>query len=93
VPTDPVVAARHRAIEEDGRSSFAELSVPEAAISLKQGFGRLIRTQEDAGVVAILDKRLRTKGYGRTLRASLPPAAPLIDLDQVRAFFDVVVHA
>jgi ATP-dependent DNA helicase DinG len=93
VPTDPVVAARHRAIEEDGRSSFAELSVPEAAISLKQGFGRLIRTQEDAGVVAILDKRLRTKGYGRSLRASLPPASPLFDLDQVRAFFDVVVHA
>ncbi|MGZ3473689.1 MAG: ATP-dependent DNA helicase [Polyangiales bacterium] len=92
VPTDPVVAARHRAIEEDGRSSFAELSVPEAAISLKQGFGRLIRTRADAGVVAILDKRLRTKGYGRSLRASLPPASPLFDLAQVQAFFDVVVH-
>lgn len=91
VPTDPVVAARHRAIEEEGRSSFAELSVPEAAIALKQGFGRLIRTGEDAGVVAILDKRLRTKGYGRVMRASLPPASPLFDLDQVRAFFEVVV--
>lgn len=91
VPTDPVVAARHRAIEEEGRSSFAELSVPEAAIALKQGFGRLIRTHDDAGVVAILDKRLRTKGYGRTMRASLPPASPLFDLDQVRAFFEVVV--
>lgn len=91
VPTDPVVAARHRAIEEEGRSSFAELSVPEAAIALKQGFGRLIRTGDDAGVVAILDKRLRTKGYGRVMRASLPPASPLFDLEQVRAFFEVVV--
>lgn len=93
VPTDPVVQARHRALEEEGRSSFAELSVPEAAIALKQGFGRLIRTREDTGVVAILDKRLRTKGYGRTLRASLPPASPLYDLEQVRAFFEVVVGA
>lgn len=93
VPSDPVVAARHRAIEEEGRSSFTELSVPEAAIALKQGFGRLIRTCEDAGVVAILDKRLRTKGYGRTMRASLPPASPLFDLEQVRAFFEIVAHA
>jgi len=90
VPSDPVVAARHRAIEEEGRSSFAELSVPDAAIALKQGFGRLIRTSDDAGVVAILDKRLRTKGYGRTMRASLPPASPLFDLEQVRAFFEIV---
>ena len=90
VPSDPVVAARHRAIEEEGRSSFTELSVPEAAISLKQGFGRLIRTGDDAGVVAILDKRLRTKGYGKTMRASLPPASPLFDLEQVRAFFEIV---
>lgn len=93
VPSDPVVAARHRAIEEEGRSSFSELSVPEAAIALKQGFGRLIRTGEDAGVVAILDKRLRTKGYGKTMRASLPPASPLFDLEQVRAFFEIVAHA
>lgn len=90
VPSDPVVAARHRAVEEEGRSSFAELSVPDAAIALKQGFGRLIRTRDDAGVVAILDKRLRTKGYGRTMRASLPPASPLFDLEQVRAFFEIV---
>jgi ATP-dependent DNA helicase DinG len=90
VPTDPIVAARHRVVEEEGRSSFAELSVPEAAIALKQGFGRLIRTRDDAGVVAILDKRLRTKGYGRAMRAGLPPASPLHDLDQVRAFFEIV---
>ncbi len=91
VPTDPVVAARHRLLEDRGRSAFAELSVPEAAIALKQGFGRLIRTRDDAGVVAILDKRIRTKGYGRVLRAALPPASPLHTLDEVRSFFEVVV--
>jgi len=92
VPSDPVVAARFRAIEAEGRSAFAELSVPDAAIALKQGFGRLIRTRDDSGVVAILDKRLRTKGYGRPLRASLPPAAPLRDVADVQSFFDVVVR-
>jgi len=91
VPTDPVVAARFRVIEEQGRSAFAELSVPEAAIALKQGFGRLIRTTDDRGVVAILDKRLRTKGYGRALRMSLPSASGLHTLDEVRVFFEVVV--
>jgi ATP-dependent DNA helicase DinG len=91
VPTDPVVSARYRAIEEAGRSPFVELSVPEAAIALKQGFGRLIRTRTDVGVVAILDKRLRTKGYGKGLRAALPPAAPLHHLDDVRRFFELVV--
>ncbi|GAC1569685.1 MAG: helicase C-terminal domain-containing protein [Polyangiales bacterium] len=92
VPTDPVVAARHRAIESEGRSAFAELSIPEAAIALKQGFGRLIRTRADMGVVAILDKRLRTKGYGRSLRASLPKASALHDLVDVQRFFEVVVR-
>ncbi len=91
VPTDPVVAARHRAIEEQGRSAFGELSVPEAAIALKQGFGRLIRSTEDRGVVAILDKRLRTKGYGRALRMALPSASGLSSLDEVRSFFEIVV--
>jgi ATP-dependent DNA helicase DinG len=91
VPTDPVVAARARAIEERGGSSFAELSLPEAAIALKQGFGRLIRSSTDVGVVAVLDKRLRTKGYGRGLLRTLPPASALGGIDQVRQFFEVVV--
>lgn len=91
VPSDPVVAARYRAIEEAGRSPFVELSVPEAAIALKQGFGRLIRSRTDVGVVAILDKRLRTKGYGKGLRAALPSAAPLHDLEEVKGFFQLVV--
>ncbi len=73
VPTDPIVAARQRYIEDSGGSSFYQYSVPQAIISLKQGLGRLIRSTTDRGVLAILDPRLRTKGYGRTFLQSLPP--------------------
>lgn len=73
VPTDPIVAARQRYIEDCGGSSFYEYSVPQAIIALKQGLGRLIRSTTDRGVLAILDPRLRTKGYGRTFLQSLPP--------------------
>jgi ATP-dependent DNA helicase DinG len=62
VPTDPIVAARQRYIEDCGGSSFYEYSVPQAIIALKQGLGRLIRSTTDRGVLAILDPRLRTKG-------------------------------
>ena len=73
VPTDPIVAARQRYIEDTGGSSFYQYSVPQAIITLKQGLGRLIRSTTDRGVLAILDPRLRTKGYGRTFLQSLPP--------------------
>ncbi len=73
VPTDPIVAARQRSIEDSGGSSFYQYSVPQAIIALKQGLGRLIRSTTDRGVLAILDPRLRTKGYGRTFLQSLPP--------------------
>jgi ATP-dependent DNA helicase DinG len=66
VPSDPVVAARQRFIDDQGGSSFYEYSVPQAIISLKQGLGRLIRSATDRGVLAVLDPRLTTKGYGRT---------------------------
>jgi ATP-dependent DNA helicase DinG len=87
VPTDPVVAARCAEIERNGGNPFAQYSVPSAAITLKQGFGRLIRTQTDAGIVAILDPRVLTRGYGKLLLSSLPPARPIRDLDQLRAFW------
>jgi ATP-dependent DNA helicase DinG len=86
VPTDPVVLARSSAIEEQGKSAFSDYQVPSAAITLKQGFGRLIRTRKDSGVVAILDRRIHTRGYGRLLVGSLPPASRTDDLEQVRAF-------
>ncbi len=73
VPSDPIIAARQRYIEEQGGSSFYEYSVPQAIISLKQGLGRLIRSTTDRGVLAVLDPRLRTKMYGQTFLQSLPP--------------------
>jgi ATP-dependent DNA helicase DinG len=72
VPSDPVVAARSRFIDDNGGSSFFDYSVPQAIITLKQGIGRLIRSTSDRGVIAILDPRLRTKGYGRDFLQSLP---------------------
>jgi len=87
VPTDPVVSARCRGSEEQGGNSFSSYQVPAAAITLKQGFGRLIRTQRDRGIVAILDRRVVVKGYGKTLRASLPPAKRVGSLEEVREFW------
>jgi ATP-dependent DNA helicase DinG len=72
VPTDPIVAARSRFIDENGGRAFFDYSVPQAVISLKQGIGRLIRSRSDRGVIAILDPRLRTKPYGRDFLQSLP---------------------
>jgi len=83
VPTDPIVAARQRSIEESGGSSFYQYSVPQAIIALKQGLGRLIRSTTDRGVLAILDPRLRTKGYGRTFLQSLPPCRVTSRIDDL----------
>ncbi|CAN5846773.1 ATP-dependent DNA helicase DinG [soil metagenome] len=74
VPSDPVTAARVEAIEERGGNAFAEYMLPHAAIRLKQGFGRLIRSRTDRGAVLILDPRLASRSYGRYLLESLPPA-------------------
>jgi len=84
VPSDPVVEARCKRIDEAGESSFMRYLVPAAALSLKQGFGRLIRTTRDRGVVAILDSRIRRKGYGKVFLRSLPPARVCDTLDEVR---------
>jgi ATP-dependent DNA helicase DinG len=84
VPSDPVVAARCERLDDAGESSFMRYLVPAAALSLKQGFGRLIRTTRDRGVVAILDSRIRRKGYGKVFLRSLPPARICDTLDEVR---------
>ncbi|MGB5695714.1 MAG: ATP-dependent DNA helicase [Polyangiales bacterium] len=84
VPSDPVVAARCQRLDEAGESSFMRYLVPAAALSLKQGFGRLIRTTQDRGVVAILDSRIRNKGYGKVFLRSLPPARVCDTLDELR---------
>jgi ATP-dependent DNA helicase DinG len=87
VPTDPIVAARQRYIEDEGGSSFFEYSVPQAIISLKQGLGRLIRSTTDRGVLAVLDPRLRTKAYGRTFLKSLPPCRVTSQIDELTSVF------
>jgi ATP-dependent DNA helicase DinG len=87
VPTDPIVAARQRYIEDEGGSSFFEYSVPQAIISLKQGLGRLIRSTTDRGVLAVLDPRLKTKSYGRLFLQSLPPCRVTSDIDDLAGVF------
>ncbi|MEM7248909.1 MAG: ATP-dependent DNA helicase [Acidobacteriota bacterium] len=87
VPSDPIVAARCRLIEEAGGSAFGELSLPTAVLTLKQGAGRLLRSRSDRGVVALLDPRLTGSRYGRTFLANLPPFRHVRDLDEVRRFF------
>ena len=89
---DPIFEARCEQIEEGGGSSFRELSVPQAVIRFRQGFGRLIRTCTDRGIVIIADPRLITRNYGSVFRKSLPcPAKPINDraslLEAVSAFF------
>ncbi|MCL5006227.1 MAG: DEAD/DEAH box helicase [Acidobacteria bacterium] len=86
VPTDPVVAARIRQINEDGGNAFTEYQIPEAVIALKQGFGRLIRSENDRGVLAILDRRMVQKQYGRIFFGSLPSYRCTQRLEEVDAF-------
>lgn len=84
VPTEPLTAARIEAIERDGGSSFMEYVLPHAALRLKQGFGRLIRATTDRGAVALLDRRILEKGYGRYFLGTLPPA-PVVTAPWIEA--------
>jgi ATP-dependent DNA helicase DinG len=86
-PGDPITAARIEAITAEGRSAFGEYQIPLAILTLQQGLGRLIRHRQDRGVLAILDPRLRTMGYGRRFLASLPPAPVTPRIDAIREFF------
>ena len=88
-PNDPLVEARSQRLEAQGRSSFADYSLPEAAVALKQGAGRLIRRETDSGVLAICDTRLVAMGYGRRLLAALPPMRRL----ENEADFDAALEA
>jgi ATP-dependent DNA helicase DinG len=87
VPSDPVVSARIRHVNETGGNAFYEYQIPEAIILLKQGLGRLIRSSSDRGILALLDKRILTKGYGRTFLQSLPPAPITHDVRMLSNFF------
>lgn len=89
VPTDPVVEARVRAIRESGGNPFYEYQIPEAAIALKQGFGRLIRSRSDRGVLVLLDNRITEQRYGQIFFDTLPDYAFTTRIEDVERFFDV----
>ncbi|MCB2228038.1 MAG: ATP-dependent DNA helicase [Desulfarculaceae bacterium] len=91
-PDDPLVAARCQRIEEEeGKSGFAHLLLPEAILSLKQGLGRLLRTPTDRGLLAVLDVRLVQKGYGKRFLKALAPVPLTHDLGEVARFFEAEV--
>jgi ATP-dependent DNA helicase DinG len=89
VPSDPVVAARVKAIDADGGNAFFQYQVPAAVITLKQGFGRLIRSLHDRGLLVLMDNRILKKQYGRVFVESLPNYKKTTDLRAVEEFFGV----
>lgn len=89
VPTDPVVEARMKAIEEMGGKPFFDYQVPNAVITLKQGFGRLIRSLTDRGVLMLLDSRIQRQRYGRIFLESLPPYRLTQEIADVEQFFAI----
>lgn len=88
VPGDPLISARIDFVAASGGNAFAEYQVPMAILSLKQGLGRLIRSQSDRGVVAVLDSRIATSGYGARFVSSLPPYRLTYDRNDVVQFFE-----
>ncbi len=89
VPSDPIMKARTDAITAAGGNAFNDLQVPQAVIALKQGFGRLIRSLTDRGLLVLLDPRIRTTRYGATFLDSLPPYARTDDITAVERFFQI----
>jgi ATP-dependent DNA helicase DinG len=89
VPSDPVVEARIRSIREDGGNPFYDYQIPQAALALKQGFGRLIRSRSDRGVLVLLDNRISKQRYGQVFFDSLPDYAFTTEIDDVEKFFNV----
>lgn len=89
VPNDPVVEARIQSIRESGGNPFYDYQIPQAALALKQGFGRLIRSTADRGVLVLLDNRVTKQRYGQVFFDSLPAYAFTTNLSEVESFFDV----
>ncbi len=86
-PDDPVYEARVARMKARGENWFREYALPQVVLQLKQGVGRLLRADDDRGVMAILDARLHTKGYGKSVLRALPPALLVTRLEEVERFF------
>ncbi|MEG0677338.1 MAG: helicase C-terminal domain-containing protein, partial [Comamonas sp.] len=91
-PDDPLVEARSRQLESVGRHAFQDYMLPEAAMALKQGAGRLIRSETDQGVLAVCDARLATMAYGAELVATLPPMRMLAGQGEFEAQLDALAQ-
>jgi len=89
-PNDPLVEARVHQIEARGGRAFDELSVPEAAVALKQGAGRLIRTENDRGLLIVCDPRMTRMTYGRRLRMALPPMKSVAQAEEAWLWLDEI---
>jgi len=87
VPSDPVIMARINRIKEENGNPFYDFQVPRAILTLRQGLGRLMRAKNDRGLLAIMDIRLYTKGYGRLFLKSLPPSPIMRNIDEATHFF------
>lgn len=92
VPSDPIIEARIDKIKKEGGNWFDNFYLPIAIIALQQGFGRLIRTHKDLGMVVLMDIRVITKGYGYKIIRSLPDCLKTRDIEKVKLFWDVVRH-
>jgi ATP-dependent DNA helicase DinG len=92
-PDDPVVKARGEALRRAGRDPFGAYQLPAAALALKQGAGRLVRSEHDRGVLVIGDERIVSRSYGKRLLASLPPFARVADVDEAIRFLPRVPAA
>jgi ATP-dependent DNA helicase DinG len=88
VPSDPIVEARVALLREQGGNPFYDYQIPQAAIALKQGFGRLIRSKSDRGVLALLDHRITKQRYGQIFFDSLPDYSFTIKKTEVEKFFE-----
>ena len=88
MPSDPIVDARIRKIRQDGGQPFAEYQIPSAVLALKQGFGRLIRSATDRGLLALLDKRILKQAYGKIFFDSLPDYTFTTCMQDVEEFFE-----
>jgi len=91
-PNDPMVEAKSRLLESEGKSAFNDYFLPEAAVALKQGAGRLIRRETDQGVLVVCDSRLAAMGYGKRLLRALPPMQRLASEEELNERLDLLTR-